>query len=176
MEAEIADPANPLLAKEKEEDGVDPGDLIRGLVDVRGRLDVIRRDKEGRAKLVNAVLGRVDDSGTESDGEEESEDEETKKPKKKQKEESSDIRNIVEMDRRVGELEKLVGSSTTSLDEVSDNLNFLNRDETYLIAVLALACANSSAHLAPKLSVDAAHATTTPGLHFPPTQTPSFGP
>ncbi|KAJ7287720.1 Dynamitin-domain-containing protein [Mycena rebaudengoi] len=86
LETELSDPANPLLYKEREEDTVDPGELIRGLVDVRGRLDKIRKDKEGRGRL------------------------EAGKP---------NVRSIVEMDRRVGELEKLVGSSTAALDESS---------------------------------------------------------
>src|SRR5258708_4155814 len=50
LEHELADPSNPLLHKEREE-SVDPGELIKGLVDVRGRLDKIRKDKEGRGKL-----------------------------------------------------------------------------------------------------------------------------
>ncbi|KAF5385990.1 hypothetical protein D9615_002416 [Tricholomella constricta] len=118
LEAELADPSNPLLAKEREVDNVDPGELIRGLVDVRGRLDKIRKGKEGRARLVGAVLGE--------NGEANSEDEDVDE-KKKSVDEGQDgraagkleVKTIVEMDRRVGELEKLVGSSSAALDETS---------------------------------------------------------
>lgn len=97
------------------EDNVDAGELIRGLVDVRGRLDKIRKGTEGRGRLVGVVLGE------ETSKEEEEEEEEGAK---KVKDKTDDVpgkptvRNFVEMDRRVGELEKLVGSSSTSLDEV----------------------------------------------------------
>ncbi|KAF9467253.1 Dynamitin-domain-containing protein [Collybia nuda] len=114
LEAEIADPLNPHLVKEKEDDKVDPGELIRGLVDVRGRLDKIRKGKEGRGKLVGVVLGeepaKIDvDETSKSDPKKEKEDHNPK----------SDLQNIVDMDHRVGELEKLVGSSSTTLDETS---------------------------------------------------------
>jgi len=108
----LADPSNPLLHKEREEDNVDPGELIRGLVDVRGRLEKIRKRKEGRGKLVEVVLGEGEAA---EDGTEEW-DKEGKIDKKAK--EKPDIRSVVEMDRRVGELEKLVGSSSASLDEV----------------------------------------------------------
>jgi nuclear migration protein JNM1 len=98
---------------------VDPGELIRGLVDVRGRLEKISKGKEGRGRLVNVVLGneevehredwrKID--GVQKDGE--------GKKKDHDKGKIADVRSVVEMDRRVGELEKLVGSSSTALDEV----------------------------------------------------------
>ncbi|KAJ6558603.1 Dynamitin-domain-containing protein [Mycena vulgaris] len=111
LETELADPASPLLFKEREEDSVDPGELIRGLVDVRGRLDKIRKGKEGRGRLVGVILSQ----DTEKDSD----------PKKSVVAAASEdggkpnVRSIVEMDRRVGELEKLVGSSTAALDESS---------------------------------------------------------
>ncbi|KAF7376038.1 hypothetical protein MSAN_00018600 [Mycena sanguinolenta] len=112
LETELADPANPLLYKEREEDTVDPGELIRGLVDVRGKLDKIRQGREGRGRLVGVILGQDDKEP------------DTKPPKLStpsgtDESEKPNVRNIVEMDRRVGELEKLVGSSTAALDESS---------------------------------------------------------
>lgn len=99
---------------------MDPGELIRGLVDVRGRLEKISRGKEGRGRLVSVVMGdgdvdvREDEKRTFDDGQK------NKEGKiKSEKKDAPDIRSIVEMDRRVGELEKLVGSSSTTLDEVS---------------------------------------------------------
>ncbi|KAJ7647475.1 hypothetical protein FB45DRAFT_987216 [Roridomyces roridus] len=84
---------------------VDPGELIRGLVDVRGRLEKIRKGQEGRGRLVGVIL---------RDGDKESE----SQPAKPAEAEKPNVRSIVEMDRRVGELEKLVGSSTATLDEL----------------------------------------------------------
>jgi nuclear migration protein JNM1 len=125
LETELADPSNPLLAKEREEDNVDPGELIRGLVDVRGRLERISKGKEGRGRLVNVVMGNgeIDIAGDgkkmvdgiqKGGGGRKSGD----GKKDHEKGQAPDIRTIVEMDRRVGELEKLVGSSSTALDEV----------------------------------------------------------
>ncbi|KAF8070290.1 Dynamitin-domain-containing protein [Lyophyllum atratum] len=118
LETELADPSNPLLAKEKEVDNIDPGDLIRGLVDVRGRLDKIRKGKEGRAKLVGAVLGEDKElvGGDEVTKEKRSAEQDKPKGDETGK---LDVRSVVEMDRRVGELEKLVGSSSAALDEAS---------------------------------------------------------
>ncbi|KAF7315305.1 hypothetical protein MIND_00045000 [Mycena indigotica] len=109
LEKELAEPANPLLFKERDDDVVNPGELIRGLVDVRGRLDKIRKGKEGRGRLVGVILGQDIEKEVERlDGAVPSTDNE--KPA---------VRTIVEMDRRVGELEKLVGSSTATIDESS---------------------------------------------------------
>lgn len=116
LEVELADPSNPLLAREREEDNVDPGELIRGLVDVRGRLEKISKGKEGRGRLVNAVMGDGDVRPNDKDGA--SEGAETDKAEAGNAN-APDARSVIEMDRRVGELEKLVGSSNTALDEVS---------------------------------------------------------
>lgn len=125
LETELADPSNPLLQKERD-GGHDPGELIRGMVDVKNRLDKISKVKEGKGKLVSVVLG--EDSADEQDG--------TRGTLREGKHTSKhavsgqvvppstgtgvlDVKDIVEMDRRVGELEKIVGSSGTALDEVS---------------------------------------------------------
>ncbi|KAG5646285.1 hypothetical protein DXG03_003881 [Asterophora parasitica] len=114
LESELADPSNPLLAKEREADNIDPGELIRGLVDVRGRLDKIRKGKEGRARLVDAVLGEDKETAVNDEDTEEKKGADAVRDKGK-----PEARTIVEMDQRVGELEKLVGSSTAALDETS---------------------------------------------------------
>lgn len=119
LEVELADPSNPLLAREREEDNVDPGELIRGLVDVRGRLEKISKGKEGRGRLVNAVMGHGEMEPREEGKNERNRDQEiAKNADGKQDSGAPDVRSVVEMDRRVGELEKLVGSSSTALDEV----------------------------------------------------------
>ncbi|KAK0195275.1 Dynamitin-domain-containing protein [Armillaria mellea] len=105
LEAEMADPTNPQVSKEK-----DPGELIRGIVDVRDRLEHIRKGKEGRGRLVGVVL--------EDQGFKEIQDKDTDIDEKDTSEKRPSL-GLVEMDERVGQLEKLVGSSTTALDELS---------------------------------------------------------
>jgi nuclear migration protein JNM1 len=110
LEVELADPSNPLLHRESEPGYVDPGELIRGLVDIKGRLEKITKAKEGRGRLVNVVMDEDPDpepvtADTNAKLSEE------KKP--------ADVRSIAELDSRVGELETVVGASSTTLDEVS---------------------------------------------------------
>ncbi|TFK25489.1 hypothetical protein FA15DRAFT_668361 [Coprinopsis marcescibilis] len=112
LEQELSDPTNPLIQKEREESNIDPGELIRGLVDVRGRLNKILKEKEGRARLVDTIL-HEDLSSTVKDPIPATDDN-TKAASAKSKEQ-----DIVDVDRRVGELEKLLGSSNTGLDEAS---------------------------------------------------------
>ena len=118
LESELADPASPLLTRDREQGQVDPGDLLKGLVDVKARLAKFSGGHEGRARLVQDVLrdplpvDQVTETVPENNvsaGSEEA------KASQKAPETAKDI---AEMDRRVGELEKLVGSASTSLDEV----------------------------------------------------------
>jgi Dynamitin len=167
LETELADPSNPLLQKEREENHVDPGELIRGLVDVRGRLDNIRRGKEGRGRLVEVVTGTmVDEIRSENAlGSERRESGEGRRPGKERKDALSDVASIAEMDRRVGELEKLVGSSGVALDEV-----FLRRDfSTYganYFPGLTTTTPITSAHNATQHAIDASYTTSTYRLHI----------
>ncbi|KAN0134015.1 Dynamitin domain containing protein [Lactarius tabidus] len=119
LESELADPASPLLVRDREQGQVDPGDLLKGLVDVKARLAKFSAGHEGRARLVQDVLRDPPpadqaaetalDKDANADGEEASASHKAPEPAK----------DIAEMDRRVGELEKLVGSASTSLDESS---------------------------------------------------------
>ncbi len=125
LEVELSDPTNPLLRKEKEAGLADPGELIRDMVDVKRRIEKISKAREGRSKLVSAVLGESDAEeapAVKSKSEHERQAETTKKPSPSPaappKSKTPEVRDIAEMDRRVGELEKLVGSSSTALDEV----------------------------------------------------------
>ncbi|TFK44577.1 Dynamitin-domain-containing protein [Crucibulum laeve] len=117
LEQELADPSNPLIQKEREEENVDPGELIRGLVDVRARLEKIKKGKEGRGRLVGVVLG--DDTHDADEPKESAQPSIEKSSKVDELEVKSETHSIIEMDKRVGELEKLVGSSRTALDETS---------------------------------------------------------
>lgn len=110
LEADISDPTNPILVDEQKS-GIDPGELLRGLVDVRGRLEKINGIKTGRGKFVNAVIdgGRVglpDSSQTRST------------PVDKRPERQVNPQDLAELDERVGELESVIGASAASLDEV----------------------------------------------------------
>ena len=110
LEADISDPTNPLSVNEQDS-GIDPGELLRGLVDVRGRLEKINTAKTGRGKLVNVVVDdrRLDTSPTDSAS------------VVKSAERQVNPQDLAELDERVGELESVIGSSTTSLDEVGDS-------------------------------------------------------
>jgi nuclear migration protein JNM1 len=115
LEHELADPSNPLIQREREEENVDPGELIRGLVDVRTRLDKIRKVKEGRARLVGAVLegdSLPKDPGNKTLEEDKATDIDDKINS------NSEMQTMVSIDRRVRELETIIGSSNMSLDEV----------------------------------------------------------
>jgi hypothetical protein len=122
LEIELADPSNPLLQAGNENDTIDPGELIRGLVDVRGRLEKIRKDKQGRGKLVSVVLGQHVHRGTQGIDESQLKPGGSSTAKFDDKGKQFDPLSIVTMDRRVGELEKLLGSSSVTLDEVYHTL------------------------------------------------------
>ena len=116
LDAELADPSNPLLHNEK--DHVDPGELIRGMVDVKSRLEKIGKVKEGRGKLVSVVLGEGAKPETPA-AEAQAKEKEAKGTAKDEKAKTPEVKDIADMDKRVGNLEKIVGSSSTALDEVS---------------------------------------------------------
>jgi nuclear migration protein JNM1 len=117
LEQELADPSNPLLQKEREEN-VDPGELIKGLVDVRGKIEKIRKDKQGRGKLIGAVM---DDESSEVKETDAVNDERLSGGAKEDK---TTMKTFVDIDRRVGELERIIGSSSTALDEVRNDHDF----------------------------------------------------
>jgi len=113
LETEFSDPSNPLLQKEREEDNIDPGELIKDLVVVRSRLDKFRKCHEGRARLIGTVLGdNRPEPKSKEDQASDSEIEDSNNP------EASKMRNLIDIDKRVAELEKLIGSSSATLDEV----------------------------------------------------------
>ena len=121
METELADPANPLLARDHEQRNVDPGELLKGLVDVKTRLGKFSVGHQGRVRLVQGVL--QDPPPVNHDTETVSEkngdvDKDAKEPHKS----LDTARGVAELDRRIGELERLVGSASTTLDEVLRSL------------------------------------------------------
>ncbi|KAH0827604.1 hypothetical protein J3R83DRAFT_4329 [Lanmaoa asiatica] len=120
LEAELEDPSNPALqARDQDGEGVDPGEMIRGLVDVRRRLEKVRRGREGRGRLVGVVVGEGEDREVDGGGKGGEDEREMIKTLKGSGDGVSEARGIVEIDKRVGELEKLVGSVSATLDETT---------------------------------------------------------
>ena len=115
LEAEAGDPSNPALIDDGD-DHIDPGDLIRDIVDAKSRLGKISKMKEGRGKFVNVVLQSGEASKQESVVGQE--DNKETPPAMDDAEEAPVVRDVSEMDKRIGELEKIIGSSNTALDEV----------------------------------------------------------
>lgn len=116
---------------------------MRGLVEVRGRLEKVKKEKEGRGRLVGAILGQDSEiqkvkrgASTAAEHKEKKEDEEA--------DEESDT-NLIELDRRISELEGLIGSSSIALDEASTNNNPFAVTETLIqyITGLAFTCAST---------------------------------
>ncbi|KAI0700913.1 hypothetical protein BC835DRAFT_320927 [Cytidiella melzeri] len=121
---------------ESHEGQPNPAELIRELADVKLRLNkagsTAKKDT-GRSKLVNAVL-------TEGAGQ--------SNVKANRSEDASEDKNVVadtdmltftaEIDRRLGALEKAIGSSTTALDETSPLLPPLVVTVTRLHSMLSL--------------------------------------
>ena len=117
LETELADPANPLLARDREQSNVDPGELLRGLVDVKARLGKFSVGHQGRVRLVQGVL--QDSPPVDHDAETTAErNGDVGKDAKDPHKSLETARGVAELDRRIGELERLVGSASTSLDEV----------------------------------------------------------
>jgi nuclear migration protein JNM1 len=103
------------------QDHVDLGELIRGVVEVKSRLNRIRKDKEGRGRLVSVILGEEDVTGLSLPSGREVVKKAEPKGRRKEKE-GAPLLDVAELDRRVGELENVVGSSTTAIDEVRSAL------------------------------------------------------
>jgi nuclear migration protein JNM1 len=174
LENELADPANPLLQKEREEEHVDPGELIRGLVDVRTRLDKIKKGKEGRARLVSVVV----------DGDIVSKERASTIPPTGGKDSlsehntvaRSDVQVMVDIDHRVGELEHVVGSSSASLDEVCYTSFTRKSHNAHLFAPLdfSFTSTTASSHNASEQSAYNSYPTSPYRLYFSQAQNSSF--
>jgi nuclear migration protein JNM1 len=118
LETELADPGSSLLARDHEQSHIDPGDLLKGLVDVKARLAKFSIGHEGRVRLVQGVLqdpppvDHAAETTPEKSGNRVSK--EGQGPHKS----LENAKDVAEIDRRVGELERLIGSASTSLDDV----------------------------------------------------------
>ncbi|KAH9961300.1 Dynamitin-domain-containing protein [Russula dissimulans] len=119
LETELADPANPLLARDREQGNVDPGDLLKGIVDVKSRLAKYTVGHEDRVRLVQGVLQDPPPVGHATVAVPEKNGSGVGKAAEESHKPLETVKDVVEIDRRVGELERLVGSASTSLDESS---------------------------------------------------------
>jgi nuclear migration protein JNM1 len=118
LESEISDPSNPLL----QTDDVNPGELMRGLLDVRARLEKIGLQKEGRGRMVELVVSDGQPPRTPT----------ARPPTSPRSKVVRDDAGMGEMDRRVKELETLLGSSAATLDDVlSFSLVYCSRSSVY---------------------------------------------
>ena len=118
LETELADPANPLLARDREQSHVDPGDLLKGLVDVKARLGKFSMGQTGRVRLVQGVLQDPPPVVLDAETAPETNGGDASKDPKEPHKSLETAKGVAEIDRRIGELERLVGSASTSLDEV----------------------------------------------------------
>ncbi|KZV76340.1 hypothetical protein PENSPDRAFT_680288 [Peniophora sp. CONT] len=114
LESELADPAS--LQDDQVDGPVDPAELIRGLVDVKSRLEKISHARNKRLRLVQGVM-QDEEPKDKADNPDAKKDAAAEKPEEGS--EKSTARDAAEIDKRVGELEKVVGSASTSLDETS---------------------------------------------------------
>lgn len=117
LEGELAKANVKSSEKEKQKDA---GQMIEGLKDVKSRLEMIgkTRGKEGRGRLVEAIQsGVLRDGGLgHSRG--------ASLGGRKDEKEREREKEIAELDRRLGELERLVGSSSAALDEVGEERSY----------------------------------------------------
>ncbi|KAG8900465.1 hypothetical protein FRB99_006034 [Tulasnella sp. 403] len=117
IEAEMADPSNPLLFEEGEGGPVDMGEMLKGLVEVRGRLSnlgglhIAGTKREGLVEKAVAA-GKIDHQRKSSTQSVERQPTGGKAP-------LPDSKTLVELDHRISELEKVMGSNNTALDESS---------------------------------------------------------
>lgn len=123
-----------------ENDGGETAELIRDIVHAKSRLEKIGKEREIRGRLVNTVMQeephRTMVNEDKAPGVKGSEDDEVEarvddKTAAKSAQDmgataTMSVRDIAEMDKRVGELEKIVGASTTAIDEVRVLTTFLH--------------------------------------------------
>ncbi|GJE96752.1 dynamitin-domain-containing protein [Phanerochaete sordida] len=124
--AEVEDTPKPDGGKPRKSERahVEAGELIKEVVDVKARLEKIGKLKDGRngrEKLVSAVLQGVGERATSREAVTEQDEE---PPKDEEKKEEGvplklEVRDIAEMDRRLGELERAVGASSATVDETT---------------------------------------------------------
>lgn len=120
MENELSDPANPLLLEDVDGTKVDTAEMLKGLMDVRGKLTGLSAGYVGgrRHDLVEKAVnaGRTIGDKSSSPATPERQTGSTKAAAS-----SGESKTLKEMDHRVAELEQLIGSNNASMDEVRNS-------------------------------------------------------
>ncbi|KAI0035860.1 Dynamitin-domain-containing protein [Vararia minispora EC-137] len=118
LETELADPTN--LYDDRDEGQVDSSELIKGLVEVKSRLEKLNAMREGRSRLRN-ILKDVEstDAPLLAPEKQSAPEVASEQPSKPSSDAIGSAREVAEIDRRLVELEKVVGSSSAALDETS---------------------------------------------------------
>jgi nuclear migration protein JNM1 len=102
---------------DQDESQVNTGELLQGLFAVKGRLEKLSSSRDPRTRLVQGILKDEDKDAQPIDAEsKDKKDVSTTEPRAEIK---GSAKDIAEVDRRLGELERVVGSASASLDEVS---------------------------------------------------------
>ncbi|KAG9007096.1 hypothetical protein FRB94_014664 [Tulasnella sp. JGI-2019a] len=118
LETELSDPSNPLLLEDVDGAKVDTADMLKGLLDVRGRLAGLNGGYGGarRQDLVERVVsaGRAVAKPLQPASPEKQTDGASKSMAV-----SGEAKTLKEMDQRVAELEKLIGANNATIDESS---------------------------------------------------------
>lgn len=86
---------------------------MQSLVDVKSRLEKFNQKQDGRVKLVKEVLKEEPEEVKEAPA-----DHPVPKAEEEEGKPKSEIQDLAAIDKRLGEIEQLVGSATASLDEV----------------------------------------------------------
>lgn len=125
LESEVADSKEAENAEGTEEPGA--GELISEVADVKSRLEKIGKikgavNKTGREKLVDAVV--QDDAERERKAVKKAMDKAAAGGNEEEKKSNFEMKDVAEMDRRLGELEKAVGASSAIVDDVSSPIAF----------------------------------------------------
>jgi len=135
----------------------DPGVLMKGLLDVRSRLEKVTKTKEGRGKLVERIIK----------ADEEVSRQEIPPTDSKPALVDHEVPDLSVIDKRLGQLESLVGASGTTLDEVC---KFIQPASVYRREPLVLTApsATPSSRHSPQQSIDVTDTTTTHRLDLSP--------
>lgn len=162
---------------------VEPAELIKEVVDVKLRIEKIGKMKDGkveREKLVSAVLQGTGEKVTNGHADEHENEREGSLADERVKEEGvpvkMEVRDVAEMDRRLGEIERAVGSSSTSIDEVcvTSNSGVLTFSQMFTEHTTSFAITSSPDP--PQYPAHSPHSTSPHRQHLSSLETPSHRP
>ncbi|KAG8967056.1 hypothetical protein FRC03_010804 [Tulasnella sp. 419] len=114
LESELSDPATAVTTDTGDdgEPAIDPGEMLKGLVEARNRLSSLSRDRE-------ILIERAISAGKIHKKQLSTESAKAISPKTEGQRPPAEVKTLAELDQRVAELEKMIGTSGASLDESS---------------------------------------------------------